>query len=205
MAHRWRPQNELELEDPDDEVAKFEYLIKWKGKSYLHVQWLPTTKIVGQTMRLKRYLKSKSVELPVPMSAPTTDFFDASYLEIDRILKAWEQWEFVLQSEAMQKQEKAEATRFSGVNATPSPLFMLPSGVPVPAGFPLFQFPDPPYPPPGYVTVKRRRLLVKWCRLGYSDCTVELESDVDDDNKLAEFQRFNHPPQLNSAHPSMFR
>jgi hypothetical protein len=49
----------------------------------------------------------------------------------------------------------------------------------------------------------RRMYLVKWQGLPYSQATWEWEEDVGDDRTIARFQRFQHPPALPAAPPSV--
>lgn len=45
-----------------------------------------------------------------------------------------------------------------------------------------------------YVTVKKKKYLVKWRGLSYRECTWEVPEDVNDDEKIADFHRINDSP-----------
>lgn len=45
----------------------------------------------------------------------------------------------------------------------------------------------------------RRMYLVKWCNLPYTEATWEHVEDINDDDKIAEFQRFHVPPAAQLA------
>ncbi|GBG24435.1 Chromodomain-helicase-DNA-binding protein, putative [Hondaea fermentalgiana] len=85
------------LEEEDEkrrrEQDKFEFLVKWRGKSYLHVEWVSPDLIdqdVNGSQRLKRYVNALPPEQheasAVARGREDTEYFDPSYVEVDRIL-----------------------------------------------------------------------------------------------------------------------
>eukprot|EP01118_Nematostelium_gracile_P000956 TRINITY_DN10952_c0_g1_i1.p1 TRINITY_DN10952_c0_g1~~TRINITY_DN10952_c0_g1_i1.p1 ORF type:complete len:321 (-),score=110.74 TRINITY_DN10952_c0_g1_i1:20-982(-) len=65
------------------EANEVQYLVKWKGKSYLHLEWVPST-VFDQDrfskQKLLRYLKSREVS-----NLPENEIYNEDFVEIDRI------------------------------------------------------------------------------------------------------------------------
>ena len=93
----WR-RNRRNSEEP-------EYLIKYRGRSYLHTEWLTEEEInsLGKNMRNKinRFNKAhneKLLNLNYDEEAIDDEvYFDASYLEVDRIISSTEMFPIIHQ------------------------------------------------------------------------------------------------------------
>jgi len=75
------------------EQDKFEFLVKWRNKSYLHVSWIKPEEIdadVNGAQRLKRYVNGLPPEGhswdAIRREKELTEYFDPSYVEVDRVL-----------------------------------------------------------------------------------------------------------------------
>jgi len=135
-----------------------EYLIKFRGLSYIHCQWVREDFILAQPsgkQRLQRFLSKEQQE--------------AAYRGVRGVLGS--------ASDAEDHDEEDEAI------------------------------------PEDFVTVDRiiaehvgpdgtRQFLVKWCSLGYDECTWEYEHEVQDDLKIKEFyERNTLPPESERKRP----
>ncbi|DAZ97083.1 TPA: hypothetical protein N0F65_001267 [Lagenidium giganteum] len=160
----------------DDDDSQMEFLVKWKGVSYLHVNWLSVDEVEkfghASIMRMRRYLQKHSRDVEQARESVVVGdeknfsaYFSERYLEVDRILSVKEVEEPVIVSpynnHGAGEGEKPEMKR-------------------------------------------GKKYLVKWRDLSYVDCSWEWEEELTDDRKIAAFQRFNHPPMINNAHPAMF-
>uniref|UniRef100_K3X0Z6 Uncharacterized protein n=1 Tax=Globisporangium ultimum (strain ATCC 200006 / CBS 805.95 / DAOM BR144) TaxID=431595 RepID=K3X0Z6_GLOUD len=163
-------------ETSDDDEVVMEFLIKWKGVSYLHVNWLNVNQIEQfghhSIMRMRRYLQKNSrlVEnarenVVVGEEKDFSSYFSEAYLEVDRILD-------------MKEVEEPEEVSPYNNHGTGQ---------------------DDDHQP---VMRRGKKFLVKWRDLSYVDCTWEWEDQVTDDRKIAAFHRYNHPPVLQGAHPA---
>jgi len=121
---------------PLSEAHNYEYLVKYKGKSYIHCEWVPQETIERQKMgrqRLQRFLKK-----PHPLDPDEP--YPSDYVLVDRIIA---------------KEIRTDETKQK----------------------------------------KETYYLVKWQGLQYNEATWEHEKDVNDDEKIREFEQWNSIPE----------
>lgn len=155
-----------------------------------------------------------------------TEYFEPSYLEIDRIVDVRDE----IVEEALPTSDTADAAAAEhGATSTPS----ADGGATATPGQPVrstsgSDLPGPPKPSkdlarqsssdapgsgppqhmrpaaPGATLVKRKRrmYLVKWQGLGYAQATWEWHGDVADDTQIARFHRFQIAPTLATVPPA---
>jgi SNF2 family DNA or RNA helicase len=147
----------------------YEYLIKWRGKSFLHTSWVTADYLrsqgVGGRARLLKYWKFRPV-LPQPevdedeiavTTEPTSsvfNFFPPEYVEVERVIA--EKEEFELYEEPQDEQ----TLDIELVSAPPT-------------------------------TRKVKKYLVKWAGLPYSDASWESAPDLNDDEAIEKFKKRN--------------
>jgi chromodomain-helicase-DNA-binding protein 7 len=96
LDHRWRDKTQ-EGKIPEDGTSldAFEYLVKWKGKSYIHVAWVSPDVIrqegQGGRAKLYKYWKRRNklrrtLQSVNEEAQDNKDNFPSDYLEVDRIL-----------------------------------------------------------------------------------------------------------------------
>ena len=82
--------------------GQFEYLIKYKDFSYLHVEWLDEKEILASNQQAKNKLNRFNRAFEKKVSEMTSDeiensenYFDQSYVEVDRLLSCTEQFPII--------------------------------------------------------------------------------------------------------------
>ena len=147
-----------------------EYLIRWRGMSYLHAEWVASSLLKEQgawgKIKAQRFIASEAgnrqlEEEEARMAAggdplPTSAFIDDDLVEPERIIAS-------RLSEAQPPAPVAPMYAFSSLHGS--------SHAP-----------------------KSTEYLVKWKGLPYAECTWERAEDIKDDKKVAQFERFNTPP-----------
>eukprot|EP01029_Cantina_marsupialis_P031516 TRINITY_DN912_c1_g1_i2.p1 TRINITY_DN912_c1_g1~~TRINITY_DN912_c1_g1_i2.p1 ORF type:complete len:1876 (-),score=622.51 TRINITY_DN912_c1_g1_i2:229-5856(-) len=144
--------------------SKYEFLVKWKNKSYLHLEWVQPNMFgeCKQIRLMKQWLKEPSnVIQPAHVHAhdgedDISEYFSPTFTQIDRLLACKDVDAEVPTDD--NKENSEEAAGFIQVHK-----------------------------------VRRRMYLVKWCDLSYKECTWEFEEDIQDDAKVEQFIRFNSP------------
>mmetsp|Transcript_4717 Transcript_4717/g.8359 ORF Transcript_4717/g.8359 Transcript_4717/m.8359 type:complete len:1668 (+) Transcript_4717:195-5198(+) len=100
-----------EEEEGEAAEVEYEYLVKWRGKSYLHVEWVEEDVVmsdVGGSSKLKRFVQLAEQEENDAVlrgkDLSKEEYFDPSFVQVERILDASHD-----QREAALAQKKAAA------------------------------------------------------------------------------------------------
>ena len=78
-----RVKGEKDLEAPTSDTQEFEYLVKWKDLSYLHVTWLTAKEILAKKSGKQRIASFEKKQL---MLQNLEEPFDPTFTEVDRII-----------------------------------------------------------------------------------------------------------------------
>lgn len=174
-------QKRLQLYQDENERRhweKLEYLVKWKGLSYLHVEWVTVSllKELGRwaIQKARKFAQSDEghqqldqeesclLSLRDPPSIHISGYFDSSFVEVDRIVA-----KKFIDPQDLDPKEREELEKMG---------------------------------------LKSKILyLVKWVALPYSEATWEIADEIQDDEKISQFERNNKPPAPATlqAHPTI--
>ena len=67
------------------EKVEKEYFVKWEGKSYLHCEWVPHSRIARHRQKLRRFENQQQQNAELGIEEPE-ELFDPRYCEIQRII-----------------------------------------------------------------------------------------------------------------------
>lgn len=154
-----------------DGSSSFEYLVKYKGVSYLHVEWLSPNAILRKDDRYKSTLK-KFVKLWLSQGNAddtSSEYFEPSFTVVEKVLGS----------------KTVQRFRRRKLGGTPPPSSSLRAG----------ELAD--LVPQDKEVVEETMYFVKWMGLPYTDCTWEWASDLDNDAEavIAEFRANAAPPE----------
>eukprot|EP01138_Halocafeteria_seosinensis_P003330 gb/GECG01003406.1/.p1 GENE.gb/GECG01003406.1/~~gb/GECG01003406.1/.p1 ORF type:complete len:1786 (+),score=287.15 gb/GECG01003406.1/:1-5358(+) len=174
-------QKRLQLHPDENDRRKWdklEYLVKWKGLSYLHVEWVTVHLLreLGRwaVQKARKFAENEEGRLQLdqeessilalrdPPSVHISGYFDSSYIEVDRIVAK--------KHIDVQDLDPKEREELEKIGATSKALY-----------------------------------LVKWVSLPYSEATWEIADEIQDDEKISQFERNNKPPTPATlqAHPTI--
>uniref|UniRef100_H3HCY4 Chromodomain-helicase-DNA-binding protein 7 n=1 Tax=Phytophthora ramorum TaxID=164328 RepID=H3HCY4_PHYRM len=169
---------------PENSEVYMEFLIKWKDTSYLHVNWLSVREIeeFGQhaIQRMKRYLQKNSRQVE--------EARETVIVGKEKDLSNYFSDSYIEVDRILNAKEVEEP-----VESNPYLVHLLEKDAS-----------DTEEDEPKAPKRKGIKYLVKWRDMSYVDCTWEWEDQLTDDRKIAAFQRFNHPPIINGAHPATY-
>ena len=148
----------------DDNVFEERFLVKWSDLSYLHCSWESQDDLVAQVDNAKNYLTTffrKSVNglLFDADERGDGEFFDPSYVQIERVLEIAEEDDDEDEEEGEDEDEADTATQKDDVDKLPHGIIM-----------------DKDHP--DYESGTGRQFLIKWGNTAYSDSTYEFERDL---------------------------
>ena len=146
----------------DDNVFEERFLVKWSDLSYLHCSWESQDDLVAQVDNAKNYLTTffrKSVNglLFDADERGDGEFFDPSYVQIERVLE-------IAEEDEDEDDEDEEAN--GAAAAEEDTAIKLPHGIIM----------DKDHP--DYESGTGRQFLIKWGNTQYSDSTYEFERDL---------------------------
>lgn len=150
----------------DDNVFEERFLVKWSDLSYLHCSWESQDDLVAQVDNAKNYLTTffrKSVNglLFDADERGDGEFFDPSYVQIERVLEIAEEDDDEDEDEEEGEDEDGADTATQKDDAD-----KLPHGIIM----------DKDHP--DYESGTGRQFLIKWGNTAYSDSTYEFERDL---------------------------
>ena len=147
----------------DDNVFEERFLVKWSDLSYLHCSWESQDDLVAQVDNAKNYLTTffrKSVNglLFDADERGDGEFFDPSYVQIERVLEIAE--------EDDDEDDEDDEDAGGAAGAEEDTANKLPHGIIM----------DKDHP--DYESGTGRQFLIKWGNTQYSDSTYEFERDL---------------------------
>jgi len=149
--------------DDDDNVFEERFLVKWSDLSYLHCSWEGQDDLVAQVDNAKNYLTTffrKSVNglLFDADERGDGEFFDPSYVQIERVLE-------IVEEDYDDDDEDEDGTDKDGTEEE-NKANKLPHGIIM----------DKDHP--NYESGTGRQFLIKWGNTPYCDSTYEFERDL---------------------------
>lgn len=98
----FEPDAESDKDEEEDRIEKIlhsrnshqEFYVKYRGKSYLHCEWVPRKSLedtkIGE-MRVRRFLKTRAAS--EDLASSSTDLFDPEFLLIERVIAEEEEFD----------------------------------------------------------------------------------------------------------------